>query len=60
MDIAVPESHKQRREEWMAFLYHYIHVNKRLHSTLEYTDDDITELEKNIDIMYTYLVTSIG
>ena len=44
----------------MAFLYHYVHVNERLHSTLEYTDDDITELEKNIDIMYTYLVTSIG
>ena len=60
VDIAVPGSHIQRREEWMAFLYHYIHVNERLHSTLEYTDDDITELEKNIDIMYTYLVTSIG
>jgi hypothetical protein len=58
--IAVPDSQKQRREEWMTFLYHYVQVNERLHSTLEYTDDDISELEKNIDIMYTYLVTSIG
>ena len=58
--IAVPESDQQRREDWMTFLYHYVQVNEKLHSTLEYTDADITELEKNIDFMYSYLVTSIG
>jgi len=58
--IAVPEAQKQRRDEWMTFLYHYVHVNEKLHSTLEFTDEDITELEKDIDAMYTYLVTRIG
>jgi hypothetical protein len=58
--IAVPESEKRKREDWMTFLYHYVKVNERLHSTLDYTADDITELEKDIDAMYAYLVTSIG
>jgi len=58
--IAVPESQKQRRDEWMTFLYHYVHVNEKLHSTLEFTAADISALEKDIDAMYTYLVTSIG
>jgi hypothetical protein len=58
--IAVPEAQKQRRDEWMTFLYHYVNVNDKLHSTLEFTDEDITALEKDIDAMYTYLVTSIG
>jgi hypothetical protein len=56
--IAVVE--KPRREEWMTFLYHYIRVNERLHSTLEYTEDEIAELEVDIDAAYGLLVTSIG
>jgi hypothetical protein len=58
--IAVPLSDDIRREEWMNFLYHYVHVNAKLHSTLEYTAEDIAELQTHIDATYCLLVTSIG
>jgi hypothetical protein len=58
--IAIPVSDLKRREEWMTFLYHYVHVNDKLHSTLEYTAEDIADLQKNIDATYCLLVTSIG
>ena len=58
--IAVPPSEEKRREEWMSFLYHYVHVNEKLHSTLEYTAEDIADLEQHIDATYCLLVTSIG
>ncbi len=47
--IAVPLSDDKRREEWMNFLYHYVHVHAKLHSTLEYTAEDIAELQTHID-----------
>jgi hypothetical protein len=50
----------KRREEWMTFLYHYVRVNERLHSTLDYTTEDIEELECDIDAAYGMLVKSIG
>ena len=58
--IAVPPSEDKRREEWMNFLYHYVHVNEKLHSTLEYTEEDIADLQTHIDATYCLLVTSIG
>jgi hypothetical protein len=58
--IAIPASEHKKREEWMKFLYHYVHVNEKLHSTLEYTAEDIADLEKHIDATYSVLVTSIG
>ena len=58
--IAIPASEHKKREEWMNFLYHYVHVNEKLHSTLEYTAEDIADLEKHIDATYSVLVTSIG
>jgi hypothetical protein len=58
VDIAVADT--ARREEWMTFLYYYIRVNERLHSTLDYTEVDIAELEVDIDAAYGLLVTSIG
>ena len=58
--IAVPPSEDKRREEWMNFLYHYVHVNEKLHSTLEYTAEDIADLQTHIDATYCLLVTSIG
>ena len=60
VDLAVPPSQEKRREEWMKFLYHYVHVNEKLHSTLEYTAEDIADLDKHIDATYCLLVTSIG
>jgi hypothetical protein len=58
--IAVPASEASKRVEWITFLYHYVHVNDKLHSTVEYSADDIDELEVHIDKMYTLLITSIG
>jgi hypothetical protein len=58
--IAVPPCEEKRREEWMKFLYHYVHVNETLHSTLEYTAEDMADLEKHIEATYCLLVTSIG
>jgi hypothetical protein len=51
---------KKRREEWMTFLYHYVRVNERLHSTLEYTEEDVAELEIDIDAAYGMLISTIG
>jgi hypothetical protein len=50
----------KKRAEWMTFLYHYVHVNELLHSSAEYSADDITELEQHIDAMYSLLIYSIG
>ena len=58
--IAVPASEIKRREEWMTFLYHYVHVNATLQSTLDYTAEDIANLESHIDAAYGLLVTTIG
>jgi hypothetical protein len=58
--IAVPASDSTRREEWMAFLYHYVHVNDTLQSTIDYTSEDISTLEYHIDAAYGLLVTTIG
>jgi hypothetical protein len=58
--IAVPASNPTKRAEWMTFLYHYIHVNEQLHSTLEYSVQDIDDLEEHIEKMYTLLINSIG
>ncbi len=58
--IVIPASEQKRRDEWMTFLYHYVHVNEKLHSTLEYTAEDIAALDKHIDATYCLLVTSIG
>jgi len=58
--IAVPATSSTRRNEWMTFLYHYVHVNDTLQSTLDYTNEDISTLESHIDSMYGFLVTSIG
>ena len=58
--IAVPASEPTKRTEWMSFLYHYVHVNEKLHSTLEYGAEDVDDLEEHIDKMYTLLISSIG
>ncbi len=58
--IAVPASETTRRDQWMTFLYHYVHVNETLQSTLDYTVEDITNLEYHIDAAYGLLVTTIG
>jgi hypothetical protein len=58
--IAVPASPPTRREEWMTFLYHYVHVNDTLQSTLDCTNEDILALESHIDAAYGLLVTGIG
>ena len=58
--IAVPACQASKRAEWITFLYHYVHVNDKLHSTVEYSADDIDELEEHIEKMYTLLITSIG
>jgi hypothetical protein len=58
--LAVPASDTTRREEWMTFLYHYVNVNERLHSPLEYTAEDIEALEKDTDAAYCLFVKSIG
>jgi hypothetical protein len=58
--IAVPAADTIRRQEWMLFLHHYVHVNNLLHSTLEYTAEDIDNLEMHIDAAYGLLVRSIG
>ncbi len=58
--IAVPASDPIRREEWMTFLYHYVHMNERLHSPLEFTNADIVEFETHIDATYSLLVKTIG
>jgi hypothetical protein len=39
--IVIPATNKTKRDEWMSFLSHYVKVNERLHSTLEYTAEDI-------------------
>jgi hypothetical protein len=58
--IAIPVSDLKRREEWMTFLYHYVHVNEKLHSTLEqYTAEDIADLQRNIDASMESLIISI-
>jgi hypothetical protein len=49
-----------RQEEWMTFLYHYVNMNERLHSPLEFTSADIVEFETHIDATYCLLVKSIG
>ena len=58
--IAVPASEALKRVEWITFLYHYVHVNDKLHSTVEYSADDVDDLEVHIEKMYTLLITSIG
>jgi hypothetical protein len=58
--IAVPASNIKKRAEWMTFLYHYVHVNELLHSSADYSADDIMELEQHIDAMYSLLIYSIG
>jgi flagellin-specific chaperone FliS len=60
VNIAVPASEPTKRTEWMSFLYHYVHVNEKLHSTLEYGAEDVDDLEEHIDKMYTLLIRSIG
>ena len=58
--IVIPASEHKRRDEWMTFLYHYVHVTEKLCSTLEYTAEDIAALQVHIDATYFWLVTSIG
>ena len=58
--IAVPASDSVRREEWMTFLYHYVHMNERLHSPLEFAEADIDEFETHIDATYCLLVCGTG
>jgi hypothetical protein len=58
--IAVPASDATKRAEWMRFLFHYVHVNEMLHSTAEYSAEDITELEQHIDAAYSLLIKSVG
>ena len=60
VNIAVPVSQPKRRDEWNTFLFHYVRVNDKLHSTLEYTVEDIDELEMDCDATYDLLVKSIG
>ena len=60
VEIVIPATNQQRREEWTSFLFHYVKVNERLHSTLKYTAEDIDELEADIDAMFCLLVKSIG
>ena len=58
--IAVPSTDSVRREEWMTFLYHYVHMTERLQSPLEFTEADINDFEMHIDATYCMLVKSIG
>jgi hypothetical protein len=58
--IAVPASEALKRVEWITFQYHYVHVNDKLHSTVEYSADDVDDLEVHIEKMYTLLITSLG
>ena len=51
--IAVPESEKRKREDWMTFLYHYVKVNERLHSTIMWKKNAPVEFFCNSACIYT-------
>ena len=60
VNIAVPALEETKRKEWKTFLFHYVHMNDLLHSSDEYTAEDITDLEQHIDAAYSLLISSIG
>jgi hypothetical protein len=60
VNIAVPALEETKWKEWKTFLLHYVHMNDLLHSSDEYTAEDITILEQHIDAAYSLLISSIG
>jgi len=58
--IAIPASQSTKRAAWLTFLYHYVHMNERLHSTSEYSAADMDDLEEHIEKMYSLLINSVG
>lgn len=57
---AQPPCNAQLRVDWMLFLDEYVHINELLHSTDDYSLDDIARLEKHMDACYHLLVSRIG
>jgi hypothetical protein len=59
VDVAIPASEPKLRVDWMSFLHEYVHTNALLHSTDEYTTEDMDRLERHVDACFELLVTKI-
>ena len=58
--VAIPPSDARLRDDWISFLHEYVHMNALLHSTEDYTAQDMDRLEKHMDVVFELLVTKIG
>jgi hypothetical protein len=60
VNVAIHPSNVQLRQDWMLFLYEYVHMNALLHRSDDYSAEDLNVLELHIDRCYKLLVTRIG
>ncbi len=50
--VAIPPSDARLRDDWISFLHEYVHMNALLHSTEDYTAQDMDRLEKHMDVVF--------
>jgi hypothetical protein len=60
VQIAVPFEKASERDNWKAFLEHYVHAIATLTSSVGYTPADIDELENRLDKCYKYVLKVAG
>ena len=60
VEVAIPASNQELRDDWLSFLHEYVHMNAFLHKTDDYSPADMDMLEQHIEKCYKLLVTRIG